>query len=274
MRDSLPTEVDATRKAFDNSASTYDDEFDALPATKRLRRMYGDILLTYFSPNQTILELNCGTGTDALFLAQHGVHVHATDLSPQMIEKAREKTGQRQTSGRMTFGVLPFSELDQLRGQQFDGAFSNMGGLNCIKDLGDIANELGAIVRPGGYLIVVVMTDFSFIETLAFLFRGNIKSAFRRSNPDGCLADVHGGKVQTFYHSPQNIKKVFCESFTHVVTMGLNIFTPPPSSVNAYRRFGSILPILEKIDDALCRVYPFNRIGDHSMVVLQRKATA
>ena len=37
------------------------------------------------------LEVGCGTGTNAIWLAQRGFEVHATDLSPRAVELARQK---------------------------------------------------------------------------------------------------------------------------------------------------------------------------------------
>ena len=41
-----------------------------------------------FSAGHRVLELNCGTGEDAVFLARRGVRVLATDLSGAMVEAA------------------------------------------------------------------------------------------------------------------------------------------------------------------------------------------
>ena len=40
------------------------------------------------------LELGCGTGTNAIFLADRGFEVHAVDISPRAIELARSKAAQ------------------------------------------------------------------------------------------------------------------------------------------------------------------------------------
>src|SRR5439155_636698 len=44
-----------------------------------------------FRPGQHILEINCGTGVDAIYLASRGVDVLACDSAPRMIEVARKR---------------------------------------------------------------------------------------------------------------------------------------------------------------------------------------
>ncbi len=273
MRNTLPVELDAARRAFDKSALTYDDEFDATPAARRLRKVVGEILLQYFSPGNSILELNCGTGTDAVFLARHGINVHATDLSPQMIEMTREKVRVHDVAAAVSTDILAFDQLMSLAGGRlYDGVFSNMGGMNCTRDIASIAGSLASLVRPGGYAILGVMPDCTLLETLAFLIRGNTKSAFRRSHPEGCLAMLHGERVRTWYYSPGRVREVFSAHFVHTQTVGLNIFTPPPSSNRINNILGRSLIVFEKLDDLLCKTWPFNRIGDHYVIVLKRKA--
>ena len=45
---------------------------------------------TAFQPGEQVLELSCGTGEDALHLAEQGVRILATDPSAGMLEVARK----------------------------------------------------------------------------------------------------------------------------------------------------------------------------------------
>ena len=76
---------------FDAYASSYDAHFDNNPIAQQLRSIVQQTMLRYFQKGNSILELNCGTGTDAIFLAHHGMHVLATDSSSGMIHKTGEK---------------------------------------------------------------------------------------------------------------------------------------------------------------------------------------
>ena len=90
----------------------------------------------------------------------------------------------------------------------------------------------------------------------------------------GVPANIGGSLVTTYYYSPGDVAKSFAPRFVPVELAGLNIFTPPPTSVKAYRRLGSGMRLLERIDDALMQTAPFNRIGDHFVLVLKHRGAA
>ena len=79
---------------FDILAETYDTDFteSAIGKLQRERVWQGlyQLLATYNRPLK-ILEINCGTGFDALALASLGHMVIATDAAEVMIEKAKER---------------------------------------------------------------------------------------------------------------------------------------------------------------------------------------
>lgn len=270
--ESQRNETTQTREAFDRAAVSYDTDFESLPATQRLRKIVQSQLLACFHPGESILELNCGTGTDAVALAQHGIRVHATDISPAMVEQTKQKAVSLKLENMITTEVISFAQLGKLRTSQFDGAFSDMGGLNCTDNLQEIVGQLTGLIRPGGYFLACIMPRFSLWETTAFFLRGNSSKAFRRMNRNGCAANVQGKKVQTYYHSPSSVRAAFADDFDHLRTIGLNVFTPPPVSTKAYKAIGSSNRLLEAIDDAIAGFAPFNMIGDHYLLVLRRKA--
>ncbi len=254
--------------SFDAAAETYDHEFELLPATARIRSIVRDLAVAKFPSGGTILELNCGTGTDAIALSRCGFHVLATDASPLMINAARAKmeTG---SGNRVEFRVLPFEQVSSLEGKMFDGIFSNMGGLNCLADLRPLAKSLAGILKPGGFFVATLLSDFCLWETAAFLLRFNFREAFRRRT-NGTDVAIHGNSVEVFFHSPSSVRAAFSPFFRRSALLGLNILTPPPSSARAYQHLGTGRRMLESVDNAIATIPPFNRLGDHFVVALQR----
>ncbi len=263
------TSVTTTGEAFGRLASSYDDDFENLPASQRLRGIIWDVYLRYFKPGDSLLELNCGTGTDALALAKNGLRIHATDISDGMLDAFHQKLSNSPYKEVVSTQRLAFDQLSTLHGRQFDGAYSNMGGLNCEADIKRVATDLHAIIKPGGVFIGTFLGDVAIWDMLAFLARGKVRQAFRRRSPEGSAANVGGAIVQTFYYSPETIQLFFSPHFTRVELHGLNIFTPPPTSQQAYRRIGKGMKLFEKLDEAVMRHPPFNRIGDHFIIVLK-----
>ena len=255
--------------SFDAAAETYDHEFDLLPATARIRGIVRDLAVTKFPPGGSILELNCGTGTDAIALSRCGFHVLATDASPSMINAATAKM-EAGSGSRVEFRVIPFEEVSSLEGKMFDGIFSNMGGLNCLADLRPLAKSLAGILKPGGFFVATLLSDFCLWETAAYLLRFNFRGALRRQRTNGTGVSIHGNSVQVFFHSPSSVRAAFSPAFRRSALLGLNILTPPPSSARAYQRLGSGRRILESIDNGIAGIPPFNRLGDHFVIALQR----
>ncbi|HET7841684.1 MAG TPA: methyltransferase domain-containing protein, partial [Terriglobia bacterium] len=77
--------------AFDALAESYDDAFTNTLIGRAQRACVWGEIDRHFKPAQTILEINCGTGVDALHLAERGVRVVACDASPGMIAAARRR---------------------------------------------------------------------------------------------------------------------------------------------------------------------------------------
>src|SRR5512146_1922454 len=77
--------------AFGRLASSYDEDFEKLPAARRLRGIVWNVYCRYFKPGDSLLELNCGTGTDAMTLAEKGMRILATDISTAMLQTFQAK---------------------------------------------------------------------------------------------------------------------------------------------------------------------------------------
>ena len=95
--------------------------FDQLYATNGIvaykRERVRQFLLKYLRPGSRILELNAGTGDDAIFLAKQGHHVHATDISTGM--QARQSKGE---------GIIPGNEHFRESGTLFLYFFGKTNG--------------------------------------------------------------------------------------------------------------------------------------------------
>ncbi len=73
---------------FDKIALTYDELFTNTAIGKLQRNIVRKYLDETLPTNQriSILELNCGTGEDAVYFAKKGFDVLATDVSDDMLK--------------------------------------------------------------------------------------------------------------------------------------------------------------------------------------------
>src|SRR6476620_6887196 len=150
---------------FDILAETYDEDFTGSSIGKLQRKRVWKLLTPILQSRDRplkILELNCGTGADALHFAQMGHIVVATDASEAMIEKARQKVyGLKINSQQIKFIQCSFNGLMRyFENEKFDLVFSNFGGINCIDEnaVKQLCQDLSSITALNGFLFLTVMS--------------------------------------------------------------------------------------------------------------------
>jgi SAM-dependent methyltransferase len=104
-------------------------------------------------PGRT-LEIGCGTGTNALWLAAHAFDVLAVDVSPLAIDKARAKAKEARN---VRFEVLDFLAAEPAGGP-FDFVFDR--GVFHIFDDAEVrakfAARVAALLAPGGQWLSLI----------------------------------------------------------------------------------------------------------------------
>lgn len=254
--------------AFSRTAEKYDRFAQDHPNLSRMRAKVYAHLLGLLQPEAHVLELNAGTGTDAVYLAQHGFTVHATDIAPGMLGRARAKVTQLGLEERVKVQTCSFTALEQLDAGPFDAVFSNLGGLNCLADLRQVTRSLPALLRPGGLVTWVLMPPVCLWE-LAMVFGRDFKYAFRRLSPRGTLAHLEGEYFTVHYFTPEQAMAAFGSEFTPLSVEGLSVFAPPAESKNLAKRHPRFYGLLCSLDDRLGRSSPFRGWGDFYILSLR-----
>jgi cyclopropane fatty-acyl-phospholipid synthase-like methyltransferase len=105
----------------------------------------------------SVLDVGCGTGENALYLASRRHEVWGIDFVPQAIERARQKVKQRGLS--VHFQVGDALQLDQL-GRTFDTVI-DCGLFHTFSDEERPAfvSGLATVVRPGGCVHILCFSD-------------------------------------------------------------------------------------------------------------------
>lgn len=230
------------------------------------KQVYSHIEGFIKSPAQ-ILELNAGTGIDAVHLASLGHAVHATELSDGMITKIREKVSLHSLSDRLTCQQLSYEEIDRVDGRDYDLVFSNFGGLNCIQNLSRVTRHLPLVLKAEGYVTWVIMPPVCPWEILWFA-KGKVKQAFRRFRKNGVTAHLEGEYFQTYYHSLADIRRALGPSFKLKRCEGLAALSPPPHSQLPVMH-PRLYQLLRNADALVKDSFPFNRWADHLIVTFQ-----
>jgi 2-polyprenyl-3-methyl-5-hydroxy-6-metoxy-1,4-benzoquinol methylase len=256
--------------SFDRIAPVYDDLFTRTVIGRAQRKQVWNRLLHAFPPGGRILELNCGTGEDAAFLATRGHHVVACDASPAMIQIATQRASQHECGSSVEFQCLANEQLSALsvRGP-FDGALSNFSGLNCVADLSPVAHNLAALVKPGGPLLLCIWSRVCLSEILWYLLHGQAAKAFRRLSGQS-TATVAGTKISVFYPTVRKLRRIFYPWFRLVSRCAVGLFVPPSYVEQFVSRYPWVIDQSQRLD-MLFADWPILRgAGDHVLLEFAR----
>src|SRR4051812_29321416 len=87
--------------AFNKQAAVFDKIYSSNAIIQYKRKRVRDHVERFIKPNSKILELNAGTGEDAIYFAQRGHLVHATDVSEGMQKELLQKVKTNHLEGKI-----------------------------------------------------------------------------------------------------------------------------------------------------------------------------
>ncbi len=103
-------------------------------------------------PDDTLLEIGCGTGSLALRLASRAGRIHALDVSGEMVRIARAKA-EAASAENVTFHEGAFDEsFNVLEPGTVDGLLA-FSVLHLIEDRRAALERAFSLLRPGGYFV-------------------------------------------------------------------------------------------------------------------------
>jgi SAM-dependent methyltransferase len=257
----------ATASPFEEGAATYDETFTRTAIGTRMRAAVWRRLDGAFPEGSRVLELGCGTGEDAVHLAQRGVSVLATDPAGAMVREARAKADRAGVGERVATRVLDAARLEELADEAFDGAFSNFGALNCVVDLSPVAAGLARLVHPGGRVLLCLMGRYVPWEWGWFLARGPRSSAFRRLAKGG----VEWRGLRVFYPPLRGLKRTFSPAFRCTATRAVGALLPPSYAEAWATRHPRLLGALDAFERRVESVPPLPSLADHVLLELERR---
>lgn len=259
--------------AFDHIAIVYDDDFTYGSIGALQRQKVWDYLDKVLPDHSlSILELNCGTGEDAVHLAGQGHNVLATDLSEEMVTVARSKAKKMGLDQQVTFIQCDINNIAHADFTgKFDLIFSNFGGLNCVdamalQKLSKVASHL---LKPGGRFIGVIMPAFCAWESIYFLSKVSIKKAFRRAKRGPLMAPINHESVETWYYTPSRIRDIFKREFQLAGLKPIGFFLPPSYLESFFKSRKRFLNKLDVFEDKINQ-HPFlSGCSDHFLIDLK-----
>jgi ubiquinone/menaquinone biosynthesis C-methylase UbiE len=258
--------------AFTGQSDIFDDLYNADTIINYKRGRVRDHVLQYLKPGSSILELNSGTGEDAVYFAGKGHRVYATDIALGMQEKLKLKVTRHHLTNLVSNELCSYTALDKLKNKgPYDLIFSNFAGLNCTNELDKVLVSLSPLLKPNGLITLVILPKFCLWETL-LLFKGKFRTAFRRFfSSNGRTAHIDGSYFKCWYYNPSYITGRLKDQFNVLNIEGLCTIVPPSYIDGFAEKYPAAYNFLKKKEAQLKGRWPWKYVGDYYIISLRKK---
>jgi len=261
-------------EAFDSASEEYDFTISHNYINTWIRERSVSELLRLVNRDDTLVEIGCGTGVEALDIARHVSRIIATDISDKMIEILKQKIQAKKAFDKIIPLKLRAADIskvkDALEGSKAQAAYSFNGALNCEPDLEHFVEGLASVLVPGGYFACSVRNSLCIGEAVAHAAVLQFEKMAPRKRR-AVMVSVGGIDIPAFYYSPLAFARFFERRFKLRRMIGLPAFMPPAYLSDYYVRFKRIASLLEKLEFGLGDRVPFNLMGDQTLFIFQNR---
>lgn len=260
-----------TQQAFDSIAAAYDASLAPQALLHAMRARTRAAVVERLPQGSRLLDLGCGPGRDAAWFARRGYQVVAIDWSPEMVRQARRRIAAAGLTAAVDVRQCGIHGVDGLGLGLFDGAYSDLGPLNCVPDLAAVAPQIATCLRPWGVLVASVMARICPWEIVLHAARGDYARARVRFARGAVAVPVGDGLAWTRYYSPRQFEQPFARAgFERESLRSIGLAVPPPYCQGFASRHPALISWLQRVDDALGSWPGLRAMGDHFLMVLRK----
>lgn len=261
-----------TQEAFDSVAADYDGPKGNNELIQDMRGEMWRWLDASFPGACRLLDIGCGTGLDAVRMAIFGHRITATDWSNQMTLRTADRARRECVSERVQALPIGAQDLSQLEeAGQYAGAYSNLGPLNCVPDLRAVSRECFRLLKPGGRLVFTVIGRLCPWEVTHYALQGRWARVRVRFAGKFVPVGMNQRTIWTHYYYPREFYEYFREHFALLQYRGMCLFAPPPYLSSIRTRQPRLYERLWRIDRRLAGWPMLRNLGDHFLIVMQRR---
>jgi SAM-dependent methyltransferase len=261
-----------TQDAFDSVAEDYDGPRGNNALIQDMRSEVWRWLDATFAVPSRLIDIGCGTGLDAARMARLGHHITATDWSRQMVQRTNRRARCERLTDRIRAMVVGAHEFDQFKGEAvYDGAYSNLGPLNCVPDLTKVSLECARLLKPGGALVFTVIGRICPWEIAYYARQRRWQRIKVRYARDVVAVNMNGHTIWTRYYRPREFYRHFSDHFRLEHYRGLCVFAPPPYMTSIRERHVQWYERLWRMDRGIAGWPVLRELGDHFLIVMKKR---
>lgn len=259
-------------EAFSRQSDIFDEIYAGNTIVSYKRERVRAHVLNYLRPSGTILELNSGTGDDAIFFAKAGHQVHATDIATGMQQQLEAKVNNKNLQHLVSNELCSYTQLELLKKKgPYDHIFSNFAGLNCTGELDKVLKSLSPLLKPGGVVTLVILPQICLWELL-LVFKGKFRTAFRRlGSKNGRKAHLEGTYFTCWYYDPSYLINRMKLSYDLLALEGLCTLVPPSYIEGFAEKHPAAYRFLKSKEEKLRSRWPWKYIGDYYIISFTKK---
>ena len=144
---------------FDSCAQSYEEQHGDRETLLRYRlRLIGE--RARLSASDTVLEIGCGDGVHLIALADRFQRGLGTDLSPRMIEAARQAGARSPSGGKLSFSMAASERLESVGTESMDVVLC-VGSLEHVIDQSAALRAVFRVLKPGGRFVCLTLNGGS-----------------------------------------------------------------------------------------------------------------
>ena len=215
-----------------------------------------------------VLDFHCGAGDDLARFLGRGWHAVGCDGSAGMLRAAAARCAAELRNGRLELWHGRAETLDHASfgGRRFDLVFSTTGGFAYLDDAEfvRIHQLLGAMLAPGGVMVIAHLTPFCVAESVYHLLHLRFGRAVQRWRGRVAIA-VRGEPMVMRLRSAGHIRRLLA-GVLHVEKLRPLLWCTPPFQ-SGFAPGPRILAALRAIERRTAGIAALARVADQAVCV-------
>jgi hypothetical protein len=126
-------------------------------------------------------------------------------------------------------------------------------------------------MEPQARMVFTVIGRYCPWEIVHYAGRGRFRRATVRFSRGVTPVGMNGRTIWTRYYRPGEFAARFEASFRVVGYEAMSVFVPPPYLTFLYDRARPVHRLLERLDTATTKLPQVRELGDHFLMVLERR---